>query len=132
MTRDVEKQPIKVPSEFGTAAAALAKRSAAKLEMEYIPFMDLPYTCVAVLYEAPELTVAHIADTALHPEYDDPSDDPNADSGYWALLAPKAVDRLAHSVGDGKATVAFVREDTRFREALANEYWTPEDGDTDD
>lgn len=132
MTRSVERDPIKVPSEFGTAAASLADRPAAKLEMEYIPFMDLPYTCVTVLYEAPELTVAHIADTATHAEYDDPSDDPDADSGVWALLAPDAVDTLASSVSKGKASVAFAREGSRFRDALASEYWTPEDGDGGD
>lgn len=132
MTRSVERHPIRVPPEFGTAAASLASRSAAKLQMEYIPFMDLPYSCSVVLYEAPELTVIHLANAATHPERDDFSDDPDTDSGFWALLAPDAVDTLASSVANGKGTVTFVREGTRFRNSLTAEYWTPEDGDGDE
>lgn len=117
MTRKPDRDPIMIPPEFGMAVGKLASGAAAKLETEKFPFSSFPMSCVVSIYEPPGLSVIHIAGYS--------GEDPISDDGAWALLAPSGIERLATFVADGKATVEFAREDSRFRDALTDQYWAP-------
>lgn len=122
MSDKIEDTPITVPTEFGESVVTLADEPSAKLETEKPPFVDLPLRCGVTLYEPPGATLAHVAKDGKGPE----------SGGVWLLMADGAVQKLASHVAEQNCPVEFVREESRFREALANEYWTPEDGGDDE